>query len=94
MCESAACVCVTAKREEYGERKMIRDIQRNEDRLGVPGGPPNTHLPSPTGGLCWYRRVLLQGLGVKPTLAEKISISRGTELAFSPDQCSIYLPSA
>lgn len=64
-----------------------------EDRLGVPWGHANTHLHTLTGGLWWYRSVLLQGLGAKPMLAEKISISCGAALAFSPDQCSIYLPS-
>lgn len=64
-----------------------------EDKLGVPWGHANTHLHTLTGGLCWYRSVLLQGLGAKPMLAEKISISCGAALAFSPDQCSIYLPS-
>lgn len=42
--------------------KMISDGQRDENELGVPGGHTNTHLHTLTGGLCWCRSVLLQGL--------------------------------
>lgn len=71
--------------------KTFRDGQRDEDKLGVPGGHPNTHLHRLTGGLCWYRSVLLQGLGAEPMLAVKIFPSCGAALAFSPDERSFNL---
>lgn len=76
--------------QKYSLRKRIRGGQRDEDELGVPGGHANTHLQESCVGAGVY---LLQALGAEPVLAEKISIPCGTELAYSPDPCSIYLPS-
>ena len=70
--------------------KKDRGSQRDEDERGVPGGHANTHSQESCVGAGVY---LLQALGAEPVLAEKISIPCGIELAYSPDPCSIYLPS-
>ena len=68
--------------------KWIRDRQRDEDKLGIPGEDPNTHSNMFTGGTgVWCCR----GAFLSPRQLKKTPISCGAELAFIPHRRSIHL---